>query len=1130
MRKTRLLAALGLASLAAAAMASDARTAPPAPAPGTATKLLRFPDIAGDRVAFTYAGDIWIVDAQGGEARRLTTHPGVELFAKFSPDGRQIAFTGQYEGDEQVYVVDAAGGEPRQLTFYPASGPLPPRWGYDNQVYDWSPDGKSVLFRSMRDAYEYGDTQLFTVPAAGGLSTALPMPYAGAGDLSPDGKKVVYSPLFRDFRHWKRYEGGWAQNLYLFDLKTWASERITDNVRTERDPMWIGDAIYFAADWDGRHNLYAYDQASKQSRQLTRHAEWDVRWPSSDKAKGRIVYELGGELRILDVASGQDTAISVRVPTDALARRPARRAVGNQIQGATVAPEGKRVGFSARGDVFSVPIENGPARNLTHSPGTYDKEPAWSPDGQSIAYVSDQDGEEEIWIVEQGGREPARQLTDGSVGRYSNLSWAPDSRHIAYRDEEAILYVLDVETKKVVKVDDDPAKFGLSTSWSPCSTWLAYSKADPNGFRSLYLWNRGDGKSRRVTGEMWNEASPTFDDKGEYLYFLSERMHQPQISQIEFNYALNRRTGIYAMALRKDVPHLFPPKSDEVPTKAGDKKGEGKEEEGKVKKKDDAKDKDDKKDGDDAKVEPIRVDFDGLAQRVTRVPVDFDNYVGLGAAKGRIFYIRGTSFYYGRDSEGSVEFYVFDIGDRKSTRLAENVEDVAGSPEGEKVLLRVNGSYQLYDANAGGKDSAKPIKTDAMKADLVPADEWAQMFDDAWRYFRDYFYVPNMHGVDWEGIRKHYAALLPWVAHRSDLNYLIAEMIAELNTSHTYVAGGDFEIPARPRGALLGARFELDAAAGRYKIAKIFEGQNEEDSFRSPLTEIGVDVSVGDYVLAINGQELRAADHPEAFLRRAEGDQVELTVNGKPTFDGSRHVVVRPIRSEDSLIYLAWTHHNRRYVEEKSGGKLGYIHIPDMGEDGIREFVKWYYGQLRKEGLVIDVRSNGGGNVSQMILERLRRELLMVDYERHAEYTEGYPDGTFVGHLACLLDEDTASDGDQFSYVFRAAGLGPLIGKRSWGGVVGIYGSYPLMDGGGVSVPEAGSGDPKGRWIIEGYGVQPDIEVDNDPGDLLRGKDAQLDKAIEYLLDKVAKEPRRLPARPAPPVKTGGSSAGVPHD
>lgn len=1121
MKLPRLFKALRPAILSLALAPALAAAAAPLPP----TKLLRFPDLAGDQVVFTYAGDLWTVSTAGGDARRLTTHPGVELFGKFSPDGQQIAFTGQYEGDEQVYVIDAAGGEPRQLTYYPANGPLPPRWGYDNQVYEWTADGKSVLFRSLRDGYDLGDPKLFLVPAAGGLSAPLPMPFSGAGDLSPDGKQVVYSPLFRDFRHWKRYEGGWAQNLYTFDLATNKSDKITSNVRTERDPMWIGDKIYFAADWDGKLNLYSFDPGSRQTTQITHSRQWDVRWPSADKAGKRIIYELGGELHILALGSGQDSVLSVRVPTDALARRPQRRSVEGNITGFEPGLQGKRVLFVARGDLFTAPQEHGLTRNLTHSPGVFEREATWSPDGATIAFVSDQTGEEEIWTIDQEGLEAPRQLTSGSKTRYSDLSWSPDSKFIAYRDADARLLVLDVAAKKVTQVADDIVKFGLSYSWSPCSTWIAFSLGDPNGFRSLYLWNRPQNKVTRVTGEIFNEYQPSFDPKGDYLYYLADHMFQPLVSSVEFDFATDRETGIYGLALRKDVKNPFAPKSDEVAVKTAKKDEKEEDPAAKAKVGKEGKGGAAKKDGEqpDERHQPVKIELDGLAERVFRVPVDFDNIAYLAALEDRLLWVRDTPFYYGRDAATQAELHVYSISGEKDTTLTGDIQGLGLAADGSKILVRSNSGFQLFDTTAAGKDSPQKIATDGLKADWVPAEEWAEIFDDAWRRFRDFFYVANMHGYDWEALRAQYRPLLPYVAHRSDLNYLISEMISEISSGHTYVAGGDFNIPKRPQGALLGARFQLDAGSGRYQIAKIFAGQNDEDNYRSPLKEVGVEVAVGDYVLAINGRELKAPDQPEAFLRRAEGDQVELLVNGKPTTEGARKVTVKPIRNEDPLIYLEWVTANRDYVTKKSNGRLGYLHIPDMGDDGIREFIKWYYGQTTKEGLVIDVRSNGGGNVSQMILNRLTRKLLMVDFERHSEITEPYPGGVFPGHLAALIDEDTASDGDQFSYVFRAAGLGPLIGKRTWGGVVGIYGNSPLIDGGGVSIPEVGSGDPQGNWIIEGHGVDPDIEVDNDPGDLIQGKDAQLDKAIEYLMDKIEKEPRKLPVRPAAPIKTRGS-------
>ncbi len=1096
------------------------------------TRLLRFPDLHGDRVAFTYAGDIWSAPVAGGSAVQLTTHPGVELFARFSPDGEWIAFTGQYDGDEQVYVVPAGGGVPRQLTYYPALGPLPPRWGYDNQVYGWTPDGSAVLFRSFRDGWNLGDTQLFTISLGGGLPEALPMPESGGGAFSPDGKKVVYSPVTRDFRHWKRYQGGWAQDLHIFDLATHDSRNITGDPRTDRDPMWIGDVIYFVSDRDGKLNLYAYDTVSQATEQLTHERLWDVRWPSSDET-GRIVFELHGGLRIFDVASREVREVRVRVPSDGLASRPAHTPVAGLIGGFGLAPEGKRAVFAARGDIFSVPIEHGPTRNLTRSSGAHDREPAWSPDGRWIAFASDSSGEDEIWMIAQDGRGQPEQLTgteEASSGLHDDLAWSPDSRYLAYRNQQNRLFVLDASSRlpggrsrEVVEVADDGVPFGFEYEWSPDSRYLALSLVEDSGLRAIHIWSREEGTLHRVTGGIFGERSPSWDPEGEYLFYLSRREFHPQLGQAEFSYAVNRATQVYALALREDVAHPFPPRSDEVTLEgesdqAGDDTAEEKAKQGGKRRQAAADGGKEAEDG----IEPIVIDFEGLAGRVARVPVAADNWLGVAAVKGsHLALVRGGAAYYGRQSDRSAELVLFSLEDREETTVAGDLQGLALSPDRGHLLIRRNGGFQLLEAAPAAKDSSLEVSTAGMTADRVPAEEWAQIFDEVWRRFRDFFYVENMHGYDWSALREQYRPLLEHVGHRSDLNYVMSEMIAELNVSHAYVTGGDFEIPPRPTPGLLGARFKLDEAAGRYRIARIFPGHNEEEAYRSPLTEVGVGAAEGDYLLAINGEALTGDDNPFRLLRHAGPGPVELLLGKGPEPEAARRVLVTPVAAEDALIYLALTERRRRMVDELTGGRAGYIHLPDMGAGGIREWVKWFYGQIRKEALVIDVRSNGGGNVSPMIIERLQRQVMGYDYERNMDIPNTTPGTAFHGHLVCLLDEDTASDGDQFAWAFRQAGLGPLVGKRSWGGVVGIYPSRtPLIDGGRTMVPEAGSAGPDGEWVIEGHGVEPDVVVENDPAAVLAGRDPQLEKAVELLLEKLEKDPRPLPDRPAAPVKT----------
>jgi tricorn protease len=1076
------------------------------------TKLLRFPDVHGDKVVFSYAGDLWLAKTSGGTAWRLTTAVGQELFPNFSPDGKMVAFTGQYDGDEQVYVVSVSGGAPTQLTFYPAVGPLPPRWGFDNQVYGWTVDGGAVLFRSMRYGWDLTDTRLFTAPVGGGLPEPLAMPVSGGGDFSPDGSKVAYSPLIRDFRTWKRYEGGWAQDLYIFDLKTHEATQITDHKRTERDPMWIGDKVYFSADWDGTLNLYAYDVAGGTTEQLTKSKEFDVRWPSGS-ADGQIAYELGGELHIYDTNSGSVSDLKIFVPNDGVAMRPSRISAARNIENWGLSPKGNRVMFAARGDIFTAPIEHGPTRNLTNSSNAHDKWPSWSPDGKQIAFISDKSGEEEIYVIDQDGRGELTQLTkDGKEMRYAP-TWSPDGKYIAFSDKNGRLYTIDVKSNKKKLVADDKNNFIFDFTWSPNGGFLAMSLDDPNGFSSIWIYSVKEDKLHRVTAELWNEFEPVWGPKGNYLYYMSDRMFQPQIGSYEWNYLLDRESGIYTLALRKDVKHPFPPRSDEVEL---EKEGEDKDKDKKDKDKD--KDKKDKDEDEDKKKEYIKIDFDGLTGRVVRVPVSEDNYYGLSAIEGQLVYVRGGPFYYGRgrDIEPSIRFY--DLKEREEKTAVENAGGYALSEDGKKMLVRAQGAFKLYDAKPKpGK--AKTVSTSGLQVDRIPAQEWAEIFEEVWRRFRDFFYVENMHGYDWDKIGDRYRALLPYVAHRSDLNYVLGEMVAELSASHSYIQGGDYEIPDRAPVALPGAHFELDAKAGRYKIAKIFSGHNEENRYRAPLTEVGVDAKEGDYVLAIDGEQLTAKDNPYQMLRNKAAHPVTFTVNSKPEDKGSREVKFNPIRSERSLVYLNWVVANMEAVDKASDGRVGYIHIPDCGSNGIREFIKYFYGQIRKEGLILDARGNGGGNTSQMFIERLRREMLSVDYSRNSEYPSTYPATVFHGHMVCLLSETSASDGDIFPAMFRKAGLGPLIGKRSWGGVVGISGRGSLIDGGNVFVPEFGFINMDGEWDIENYGVDPDIEVENDPKSVIAGRDPQLERGIEEVMKMIKTDPKKIPPRPKDPVK-----------
>lgn len=1079
----------------------------PPVAADAATRLLRFPDVWHDRVVFTYAGDLWTANTQGGTAVRLTAHPGLELFGKFSPDGREIAFTGQYGGDEQVYVMPSSGGAPRQLTFYPARGPLADRWGYDNQVYGWTPDGAAVLFRSSRDGYILTESKLYTVPASGGAASPLPMPVSGAGHFSPDGKRIVYSPLWRDFRSEKRYQGGWANDLYIFDLGSPGLVQVTKDPRTDRDPMWIGDSVYFNSDRSGVFNLYRYDIATRQTRQITHYTDWDVRWPSAD-AEGQIVYELDGELHLYDTRSDQDRALLITVPTDDTTTRPQSVNAADNIESLAISPGGERLAIVARGDVFSVPVEHGVTRNLTGSSNAHDREVAWSTDAKRLVYVSDRSGEEELYIQAQEGNAPADPVTSGSKARYYTPRWSGDDKRIAVSDQTGRLYVIELATKRRILVAKDPQDLALDYQWSPDGQFLGYSLNENNGYSSVYVWSAADAVSRRVTPELFNAQSPAWAPNGELLYFLSAREYQPLISTIDFDFATDRQIGIFALALHKGVKNPFGIRDDEP----GDEKEEKKDSD-----KSDAGNDAAKKQG-KPKVQ-VKIDFDGIMRRVIRVPLEADNLSNLRAADDTLLYQHNGPFYYGRESSVKPSVMAYSIKDREAKPVVDDVTEWSATADGKHVLARLS-SKEIKFYEVGKSDESKTVSLAGLMTTRVPAQEWHEIFAEVWRRYRDYFYVANMHGYDWLALRRKYESLVDSVGHRADLNYVIAEMISELTVQHAYIEGGDLGLPKRPFVALPGARFELDTKSGRYRIAKIFAGENEEDRYRSPLTEVGVDVHVGDYVLTINGRELQAGTDPYELLIAPANQPVEWRISANADGKSARTIRYQPLSTETGLEYLEWVTDNRNRVNHLSQNRLGYIHIPDMGDAGIREFIKWWFPQVRKEGLVVDVRNNGGGNVSEMLIERLARTLHGTDFSRNHDAADTYPRVVQPGPKVALINEETSSDGDIFSNAFRGWKIGALIGKRTWGGVVGITEHGPLLDGGIVYVPEFGSADAGGRWIIEGHGVDPDIVVEQDPVEVMKGHDPQLERGVEELMKLLPPTATGLPGRPAAPIKT----------
>jgi tricorn protease len=1097
MTRTALL--LVTALLAVGPSAAPVHTETPA---GDEARLLRFPAIHGNQVVFTYAGDLYTVPAAGGVARRLTSDAGFEMFARFSPDGKSIAFTGQYDGNTEVYLMPAEGGVPKRLTYTAtlARDDVSDRMGPNNIVIGWKND-RQVLFRSRRTEWNDFRGQLCLASVDGGPIEELPLPRGGFGSFSPDGRQFVYNRVFREFRTWKRYRGGQADDVWLHDFAAKTTTNLTANPAQDIIPMWKGSKVYFASDRDerGRMNLYSYDLGSKQTRRLTTFTEFDVKFPSMGDSA--IVFENGGWIYRLDLASEQVSKVPVRLREDFDGGRGAIVDVRGSITNFEIAPDGSRALFGARGDVFTVPAKFGPTRNLTRTPGVHERSSKWSPDGRWIAYISDATGEDEIWIAPQDGRGAAVQVTrGGSTYKYRPV-WSPDSRKLLWSDRQQRLHVVDVETKAATEVAASAAFEITDYAWSPDSRWVAYAKPEVEGPQRIYLYSLDSNETIPATDAWYASSEPVFSADGALLFFVSARSFNPTYGQTEFQHIYTDMSRIYFVTLAKATKNPFAPRSDEVKIKEAAPSAEAKAAEAKP-----AAPK-------AADAPPaVTVDADGLVERVGVIPAPPGNYRSLTSA--------GSRLYYGRASQREqAALYVYDLDKQAETQIGTGT-GYEISADGKKMLIGQPGNrYAIIDTPAGKAEPREFLDLSDMKVALDRHAEWRQMFHESWRQMRDFFYAPNMHGVDWPAMRRTYEALVPHVNHRADLTYVIGEMISELNVGHAYVGGGDLPRLERTPMGLLGARLQRDPRSKAFRITKIFRGQNWDPSLRSPLTEIGVEASVGDYILEVDGRPAaEMTDLWEALVGKA-GKQVTLRLGPTPTAQGSRETVVVPVEDERGLYYFDWVQGNLGKVTRASGGRVGYVHIPDMGVPGLNEFAKYFYPQTDKDAMIIDVRSNGGGNVSPMIIERLRRELVLVDIVRNG-HPQTNPGAMILGPKVLLADEFSASDGDLVTYRFKTYKLGPVIGKRTWGGVVGIRGALPMLDGGVLNRPEFSRYDIAGKtWAIEGVGVEPDIVVDNDPAREYAGEDQQLDKAIEVALDLLKKNPVKLPPPPPLPIK-----------
>jgi tricorn protease len=1077
--------------------------------------LMRGPTLSKTQIVFSFAGDLWTVSREGGDASRLTTGIGNEFAPIFSPDRRWIAFTGEYDGNTDIYVIPANGGVPRRLSYHP---------GPDGAV-GWTPDSKQVLFVSGRDSASGRYARLFTIALDGVFPTQVPLPMGYEGAYSPDASRLAYVPLPRAFNAWKRYRGGMTTPIWISNLSDSRIEKLPRDNSNDFNPMWAGNKIYFLSDRSGPITLFAYDTASKKVEQLIRNDGLDIKSASIDE--DAIVYEQFGSLNLYDLKSGKSRRVNVTITADMLSVRPHFVKIGPlfgnpgaQLSPA-ISPTGARAVFQARGEILTVPAEKGDTRNLTKTTGVMERTPAWSPDGRWIAYLSDESGEYALHLREQSGLGDVKKIKLGDRAFFSGLTWSPDSKKIAYSDNHLGLWYVDIDKGTPVKVDTASRGTTFNQSWSPDSRWIAFIKPVRSWYRAAFIYSLEGNKSTQITDGLSDVAHTTFDKSGKYLYFTASTDVGPAVFGFDMTSYPHRPTrSVYLAVLRKDLPSPLSPESDEEKLQDEKKAGDGPT--------DQTADK--KADAPPAPAgaptgrktpEPVRIDFERIGQRIVALPIPARNVVGLRVGKPSTLYV--IEFTPPPAPTPGVPvgatLHKFDLEKRKFDKVLDNIGTFEVSANAEKVLYRQGTNWIIASTATLGQPlpptapgAPNILKTGEIEVYVDPRAEWEQMYREAFRIERDFFYDPSYHGLDLEATARKYAPYVDSLVHRADLNYLFQEIFGELSVGHLYVSGGDVPNPNRVAGGLLGCDYAIEN--GRYRFAKIYDGENWNPELRAPLTQPGVNVQEGDYLLAVNGRNLRSTDNLYGLFENTAGTQVVIRVG--PNADGSqsREVTVVPVASESGLRNLAWVEGNRRKVESLSNGRLAYVWLPDTAGGGYTFFNRYYFSQLDREGAVIDERFNSGGQAADYVIDYLRKPLNSYWALRDGEdYRQ--PFGTMPGPKVMIINEYAGSGGDYLPYMFRRSQIGPLIGKRTWGGLVGIGGTPQLMDGGSVTAPNFAFYTPEGKWEIENVGVAPDIEVEMDPAAWRAGRDPQLEKAVEVLLEELKKRPR--PAQPKRP-------------
>jgi tricorn protease len=1073
--------------------------------------LMQNPSVSKTQIAFEYGGEIWIVDRNGGDARRLVTGTGLESGPVFSPDGSMVAYTGDYDGNEDVYVVSSTGGEPRRLTNHPST----------DVVVGWTPDGKQIVFRSTRSSYSRFE-RLFTVPVEGGFPAELPLPMGVEGSFSADGSRIAYVPQWNrrlgaipDYIAIKHYRGGHTSPIWIANLSDSSIVKVPRENSNDFNPMWIGDKVYFLSDRHESVTLFAYDTKTKEVKEVLKNDGTDIK--SASAGPDAIVYEQLGSLHLYDLAIGKTRKVEVRVSGDMPQVRPHFEKVAEHITNYGISPTGQRAVFEAHGEILTVPAEKGDIRNITHSSAVADRDPSWSPDGNSIAYFSDESGEYALHISSQDGLAPTRKIDLGQPPSFFySPTWSPDSKKIAYSDKRLNLWYVDLDHSTPVKVDTDRFDSPLhefDAVWSPDNRWLAYTKQLENHMRAVFVYSLEDKKVTRLTDGMSDALYPNFDKTGKYLYFTASTNMGLTTGWLDMTSEAHPVTrSIYVAVLRKDLPSPIAPESDdEKAAEKKDNKSDSNADQEKDKDTDKAKDR--SADKDKEKKEPVKVtiEFENISQRILALPIPERNYYGMSAGKEGILYlIEGPIVFTG---DGPIQFTVqrFDMKTRKTEKIVEGVRDFALSDNGEKILYRQGDNWFIAAGDKAVKPGEGQLETADMEVYVDPRAEWKQMYHEVWRIERDFFYDPHFHGLNLNAAEKAYEPFLDGIASRADLNYLFADMLGNMNVLHMYIAGGTMPEVKAIKVGLLGADYTIEK--GRYRFARIYSGENWNPQLHAPLTQPGVNVKEGEYLLAVNGRELHGGAEIYSFFQETAGKQTVLKVGPNPDGSGSRDVTVVPVESEAALRNLAWIEGNRRKVDELSGGKLAYVWLPNTAGAGYTNFNRYYFAQVGKEGAVLDERFNGGGQLADYVIDYLRRPVMSFVMTREGE-TYSEPQEAIYGPKTMIINEFAGSGGDAMPWYFRKAGIGPLVGMRTWGGLVGI-GNYPqLMDGGFVTAPRWAIYGTHGKWEVENHGIDPDVEVELDPKLVREGHDPQLEKAVEVMMLSLKEHP--VPTYPKP--------------